>query len=92
MTSDELLQKKTLAIIRPIRFNYKRTTDKHEGCLRERIKPQIIYFQFDHVPPPSQVLSQETQPLSPTELQTLLNFLYAPNDELFALQVRPSHC
>lgn len=52
MTSDELLQKKALAIIRPIRFNYKRTTDKHEGCLRERIKPQIIYFQFDHVSPP----------------------------------------
>lgn len=36
-----------------------------------------------------QVQSQETQPLSlsPSELQTLLNFLYAPNDELFALQV-----
>lgn len=56
------------------------------------LNPKLFTFNSTVPLHPSQVLSQETQPLSPTELQTLLNFLYAPNDELFALQVRPSHC
>lgn len=56
------------------------------------LNPKLFTFNSTMSLLPLQVLSQETQPLSPTELQTLLNFLYAPNDELFALQVRPSHC